>query len=209
MRSKEQAHDYRYFPEPDLPPLVVRPAWVEEIRRALPELPAAKRTPLREGARPPRVRRGRPHLHPRGGRLLRDGGGASGNAKAASNWVMNEVLRKLKDDDATRPVQGAARGPGRDDPAHRRRHDQREDREGRVREDVGRGERPTAIVEQEGLAQVSDEGALEAAVAEVVAASPEQVATYRSGRTATLGWFVGQVMKRPGARPIRAWSTLC
>jgi aspartyl-tRNA(Asn)/glutamyl-tRNA(Gln) amidotransferase subunit B len=62
------------------------------------------------------------------------------------------------------------------------------------------GEGPKAIVEREGLTQVSDQGAIRAAVAEVMAASPDQVATYRKGRTATLGWFVGQVMKKTGGR---------
>ena len=201
MRSKEEAHDYRYFPEPDLPPLVVRPAWVEEIRLSLPELPGEKRTrfvkehglPEYDAAVLTSAREVADYFET----VAR----ASGNAKAASNWVMNEVLRKLKDD--LTPLAQCKVRP--EDLAEMIRLIDGGTISGKIAKDVfekmwSRGERPTAIVEQEGLAQLSDEGAIEAAVAEVVAASPEQVATYKGGRTATLGWFVGQVMKKTGGK---------
>ena len=126
---------------------------------------------------------------------------ASGNAKAASNWVMNEVLRKLKEDD--RPLAECPVRPG--GLADLIRLIDAGTISGKIAKDVfekmwATGDAPSAIVEREGLVQVSDEGALEAAVAAVLAASPDQVATYRKGKTATFGWFVGQVMKKTGGK---------
>ncbi len=202
MRSKEEAHDYRYFPEPDLPPLIVGSAWVDEVRASLPELPAQKRSRFV-------AEYGLPHYD---AAVLTAARGvadyfeavarASGNPKAASNWVMTEVLRKLKDDArgavtelALRPVQLAelirlveAGSVSR-----------------AIAKDVfGRawesGEDPRLIVKREGLNQVSDEATIQAVVSEVLAASPTQVATYKSGKTSTLGWFVGQVMRKIGGK---------
>jgi aspartyl-tRNA(Asn)/glutamyl-tRNA(Gln) amidotransferase subunit B len=201
MRSKEEAHDYRYFPEPDLPPLRVDEAWVEEVRRSLPELPAARRERLaREHGLPPYDAAVLTQERDVADYYERAAVG-SGNAKAASNWVMTEVLRKLKEDE--RPLGSSPVGPealGRlirlvDAGAI----------SGRTAKDVfetmwASGEEASAIVEREGLGQVSDETALAELAAEIVAASPEQAASYRAGRTAALGWFVGQVMKRTGGR---------
>jgi aspartyl-tRNA(Asn)/glutamyl-tRNA(Gln) amidotransferase subunit B len=201
MRSKEEAHDYRYFPEPDLPPLVVSKEWIEEVRRSLPELPAEKRRRFAS-------EHGIPDYDASVLTLSRDVADyyetvarESGNAKAASNWVMTDVLRKLKDDE--RPLSECPVKPGQ--LAELVRLIDGGAISGKMAKDVFEkmwesGDGPKAIVEREGLAQVSDEGALRAAVAEVVVASPDQVATYRSGRTATLGWFVGQVMKKTGGR---------
>jgi aspartyl-tRNA(Asn)/glutamyl-tRNA(Gln) amidotransferase subunit B len=126
----------------------------------------------------------------------------SGNAKAASNWVMNEVLRKLKEEegDDLEACRVTPRGLGELVGLI-----ETGTISGTIAKDVfermwGSGDAPGAIVEREGLAQVSDEGALQASVAEVVAANPEQVASYRRGKKAALGWFVGQVMKRTGGK---------
>ncbi len=201
MRSKEEAHDYRYFPEPDLPPLVVHEEWVEETRRSLPELPAPKRKRFV-------TEYGLPDYDASVLTLTRDVADyyetvakASGNAKAASNWVMNEVLRKLKEDDE--PLRDCKVRP--ESLAEMIRLIDGGTISGKIAKDVfekmwARGEGPKAIVEREGLTQVSDEGAIQAAIAEVIAASPEQVATYKKGRTATIGWFVGQVMKKTGGK---------
>jgi aspartyl-tRNA(Asn)/glutamyl-tRNA(Gln) amidotransferase subunit B len=201
MRSKEDAHDYRYFPEPDLPPLVIEETWLEDVRASLPELPAARRRRFVDEYKLPAYDAGVLTLAPEVAAYFEAVARASGNAKAASNWVMTEVLRKVKDDD--RPLAASALAPER------------------LAEllklvDAGAitgtsakvvfermwtsGEDARTIVEREGLAQVSDEGAIEAAVAEVVAASPEQVATYRKGKTSALGWFVGQVMRKTGGK---------
>jgi aspartyl-tRNA(Asn)/glutamyl-tRNA(Gln) amidotransferase subunit B len=127
--------------------------------------------------------------------------GETGDAKAASNWVMNDVLRKLKEDDAE--IDACRVTPASlgqlvkliDDGTI----------SGKIAKDVfermwASGEGPQAIVEREGLVQLSDESALEAMVAEVVTANPKQVAAYRGGKKATIGWFVGQVMKKTGGK---------
>jgi aspartyl-tRNA(Asn)/glutamyl-tRNA(Gln) amidotransferase subunit B len=201
MRSKEEAHDYRYFPEPDLPPLVVTPAWIEEVRKSLPELPADKRRRFVAEYGLPDYDAGVLTLT----RDLADYYEAvareSGNAKAASNWVMTEVMRKLKEDD--RPLTSCPVPPG--SLAELVALIDEGTITGKIAKDVFEkmwtgGEGPRAIVEREGLTQVSDEGAIDAAVQKVIARSPDQVATYRKGKTNTIGWFVGQVMKETGGR---------
>ena len=125
----------------------------------------------------------------------------SGQPKAVSNWVMTELLRKLKEDGrplAEAPVT-AQRLAGLVELVAAGTIS------GKIAKDVfermwATGEPAAAIVEREGLSQLDDEGALGAAVAEVVAASPEQAASYRGGKKAALGWFVGQVMKKTGGK---------
>ena len=119
------------------------------------------------------------------------------------NWVMNEVLRKVNEAGEGRGLAGCPVPP----PALAEliRLVESGSVSGKMAKDVfekmwATGEAPRAIVERDGLAQVSDEAALRAAIADVVAASPEQVAAYRGGRTAALGWFVGQVMRRTGGK---------
>jgi aspartyl-tRNA(Asn)/glutamyl-tRNA(Gln) amidotransferase subunit B len=201
MRSKEEAHDYRYFPEPDLPPLVVSAEWVEEARRSLPELPADRRQRFaREYALPPYDASVLTQE-----RQLADyfeaAARASGNPKAASNWVMTEVLRKLND--GGRPLAVSPVGP--EALAGLVRLVDAGTINGKTAKDVFErmwttGEDASAIVEREGLTQLSDDSSLRAVVAEVVAAGPDQVASYRGGKAATLGWFVGQIMRRTGGR---------
>ena len=125
----------------------------------------------------------------------------SGNPKAASNWVMTEVLRKLKEDG--RPLAACPVPPGGLAELIRLLD------EGTISGGTAKqvfetlwtsGGSARAIVEREGLAQVSDESALQAAVAEVVAQNPAQAATYRGGKASALGWFVGQVMRRTGGK---------
>jgi aspartyl-tRNA(Asn)/glutamyl-tRNA(Gln) amidotransferase subunit B len=201
MRGKEDAHDYRYFPDPDLPPLRVTPAWIEEVRASLPELPGERRRRFAAEYGLPDYDAGVLTASRRVADYFEAAAKAGGNAKAVSNWVMTEVLRKLKDADgdvAACPV------PPSDLGALVKLIDAGTI-SGRIAKDVfetmwARGESPEAIVEREGLRQVSDEAAIERAVADVVAASPEQVASYRAGKAAALGWFVGQVMKRMGGK---------
>jgi aspartyl-tRNA(Asn)/glutamyl-tRNA(Gln) amidotransferase subunit B len=201
MRSKEEAEDYRYFPEPDLAPLVVEAALLEAQRSALPELPPARRRRFAEALGLPEYDAGVLTLEPEVADYFEEVAGLCGSPKAASNWVMNEVLRKLKEETGTRP--------GERVPAPQLASligmVEREELSGRQAKDVfeelwGSGEGPEAIVSRRGLRQLSDAGALERAVAEVIATSPEQVATYKGGKRGTLGWFVGQVMKKTGGR---------
>jgi aspartyl-tRNA(Asn)/glutamyl-tRNA(Gln) amidotransferase subunit B len=201
MRSKEEAHDYRYFPEPDLPPLVVARDWIEEVRRSLPELPADKRRRFVAAYGIPDYDAGVLTLSREVADYYEDVARESGSAKAASNWVMTEVLRKLKDDE--RPLAACPVRPGQ--LAQMIKLIDAGTISGKTAKDVfekmwATGEGAKQIVEREGLLQVSDEAAIEAAIAEVMAASPGQVDTYRKGKTATFGWFVGQVMKKTGGR---------
>ncbi len=201
MRSKEEAHDYRYFPEPDLPPLVISQEWIEEVRRSLPELPADRRRRLVAEYGVPDYDAGVLTLTREVADYFEATSQASGNPKAASNWVMTEVLRKLKEDEqplATCPIP----------PAHLAELIRLLDAgtiSGKIAKDVFErmwqsSQGPEAIVKREGLLQVSDQGAIQAAIAEVMASSPEQVATYRNGKTSTFAWFVGQVMKKTGGK---------
>jgi len=201
MRSKEEAHDYRYFPEPDLPPLRVDAAWISQVRDGLPELPAARR----------RRFLGQYALPAYDASVLTQERGLadyfeavaalSGNPKASSNWVMTEILRKLKED--ARPIEQSPVTPPR--LAALLRLVAEGTVSGTAAKEVFEtmwktGEDADRIVEREGLGQLSDEGALVALVSEVVAANPEQTRSYRGGKTAALGWFVGQVMRRSGGR---------
>ena len=204
MRSKEDAHDYRYFPEPDLPPLVISDDWKSATQKDLPELPAAKRARFV-------AEYGIPHydaevltLTQSVASFFEDVAKGCGNGKAASNWIMTEVMRELKgrdDEDissAKWPITAASL-------AELIRMIDSGAINGKTAKDVFAkmwisGESPKAIVEREGLSQVSDTGAIDAAIREVIAGAAEQVATYKKGRTNTIGWFVGQVMKKTGGR---------
>ncbi len=201
MRSKEEAHDYRYFPEPDLPPLVITREWIEEVRRSLPELPAGKRRRFVAEYGIPDYDAGVLTLSREVADYYETVARESGSPKTASNWVMTEVLRKLKEDE--RPLAACPVKPGQ--LAELVKLIDGGTITGKIAKDVfekmwASAEGPKAIVDREGLTQVSDEGPIQAAIAEVMAASPEQVATYRKGKTNTLGWFVGQVMKKTGGR---------
>jgi aspartyl-tRNA(Asn)/glutamyl-tRNA(Gln) amidotransferase subunit B len=201
MRSKEDAHDYRYVPEPDLPPLVVSPEWVEEVRSSLPELPEEKRRRFAAEYALPAYDAGVLTQEPEVAGYFEAAARASGNAKAVSNWVMTDVLRKLKEGAsgiASSPVGPAAL-------AGLVRLIDEGTISGKIAKDVfermwATGGEAGDIVEREGLTQLSDDSALEAIVAEVVSHSPEQAASYRGGKAAALGWFVGQVMRRTEGR---------
>jgi aspartyl-tRNA(Asn)/glutamyl-tRNA(Gln) amidotransferase subunit B len=201
MRSKEEAHDYRYFPEPDLPPLLVHEEWREEVRRSLPELPADKRRRFVAEHGLPDYDAGVLTLSRDVADYFEKVARESGSPKAASNWVMNEVLAKLKE--TGEPIGACKVRP--ESLAAMIRLQAAGTISGKIAKDVflkmwATGDEPLAIVEREGLLQVSDEGPIRAAIAEVMAQSPEQVATYRKGKTGTLGWFVGQVMKKTGGK---------
>ncbi len=201
MRGKEEAHDYRYFPEPDLPPLLVSEAWVAEVRESLPELPAARRQRLVRELGLPEYDADVLTQEPEVADYFEAAARVCGDAKAASNWVMTDVLRKRKDD--ARPL---VAGPV---PPQRLGELIRLVAQGTINGNTAKqvfetmwasGEPAPAIVEREGLAQVSDAGALGAVIAEVIAASPQQVASYRAGKQSTLGWLVGQVMRKSGGK---------
>ncbi len=201
MRSKEDAHDYRYFPEPDLPPLEVGAEWLAEVRGSLPELPAERRRRFVAEYALPEYDASVLTQERELADYFEEAARESGQPKLASNWIMTELLRKLKED--ARPLAQATVAPAA--LAGLVKLVAAGSISGTTAKDVfermwASGEPAAAIVEREGLAQLDDEAALEAAVAEVVAASPEQVESYRGGKAAALGWFVGQVMRRTGGR---------
>jgi len=202
MRSKEYAHDYRYFPEPDLVPLTLDAGRVEQIRAALPELPRARRQRFV-------TQYGLP-AHDAGlltqSRALADyyeaAVRAHANPKAIANWITSELLHEVDADDEA-AVAGARITPASlaglvkliDDGTI----------SGRIAKDVfsrmlASGEEAATIVKREGLTQVADAGALEALVDQAIAGNPKAVADFKAGKTAAGKALVGQVMKASGGK---------
>ena len=196
MRSKEQAHDYRYFPEPDLIPLRIGDEWLSRVRERVPELPAARRRRFIESY----------GLREYDADVLtatRDIGGyfekaaaTAGDPRAAANWVMGDLAgalsqngKEIGDSPVSAENLGAlvaliAQGKI----------------SGKLAKEIfpkmfATGDGPEAIMEREGLKSISDDSALGTIVDEVIAANPKQVEQYRSGKSAVLGFLVGQVMK--------------
>jgi len=196
MRSKEEAHDYRYFPEPDLPPLELAPELIEEIRLSLPELPDARRRRFIEQYALPAYDAALLTQSPELAAYFEATAAAAKNPKAASNWIMGDLTRKMNElgveirDVSLTPQalaglialidSGTISGP--------------------IAKDVfekmyASGRAAADIVAAEGLARIDDEAAIEAAVREVVAANPGPVAQFRAGRQQTFGFLVGQTIK--------------
>lgn len=195
MRSKEDAHDYRYFPEPDLLPLVLDEAWVERLKEKLPELPDEKRRRFCEEY-------GIPFYD--AGVLVAEAATADfyesvakgRDARLAANWISGDFFAAMNRTGGTienPPVSAKPLGELIDLISDKTIN-------GRIAKDVFEemvetGKSPAAIVEEKGLRQVTDTGAIDAAVAAVLAANPDKVAEYKSGKDKLFGFFVGQVMK--------------
>lgn len=212
MRGKEEAHDYRYFPDPDLVPMVVAPDWVERVREALPELPQAKMqrfiTEFGLSAAVAEVLSAE--------RLLAEYFEACtqlhDDARTCANWVMGDVQRMLNEtglDIAEIPIA----------PAHLCGILQRI-ADNTISGKIGKkvfdlmwesGKSADSIIEEQGLKQVSDTGAIEAMVDEVIEANPAQAQEFRAGKDKLLGFFVGQVMRasRGKANPAMVNELLC
>jgi aspartyl-tRNA(Asn)/glutamyl-tRNA(Gln) amidotransferase subunit B len=196
MRSKEEAHDYRYFPEPDLPPLRIPVTEIARIQRDLPELPEARKRRLVAEYGIPDYDAGILTQSVALADYFEATAAAAKNAKAASNWIMGELARKMN---ATgHAIEAVPVTPAR------------------LAEliallDAGKINGPTAkdvfekmydsgraaadIVQQEGLSQIQDDDAVLTMIREVLAANEDAVASYRGGKTTTFGFLVGQVMK--------------
>jgi aspartyl-tRNA(Asn)/glutamyl-tRNA(Gln) amidotransferase subunit B len=196
LRTKEYAHDYRYFPDPDLPPLVLDPTWIEEVRRSLPELPDARRERyMRELGLPPydaaviTASRGLAEF-------FEEAVSAYPQPKTVSNWVMGEVRRYLNEH-GLEPEDVPVR-PGH--LAELLRMVERGTINTRVAKQVfgvmcETGRPAAEIVREKGLEQVSDEAFIDRAVEEAIAGNPAVIADYRKGKEKALGFLVGQVMK--------------
>lgn len=201
MRSKEDAHDYRYFPEPDLPPLEVSNEWIESLRAALPELPEARRQRFMRdydlNADEAFTLTNQRELAD----YFETAARAANNHRAAANWILSELLRELKN--AEVDITGC-KIKAKDLGALIRLIDD-QTISGKIAKDVfaemfTSGKPPTEIVKEQGLVQITDTGAIEKIADEVIAANSEQLAKYRAGKTAVMGFFVGQVLKASGGK---------
>jgi aspartyl-tRNA(Asn)/glutamyl-tRNA(Gln) amidotransferase subunit B len=195
MRSKEDAHDYRYFPDPDLLPLILDAAWVEGLRAALPELPDAKRARfMRDYGLPPYD--AAVLVAEQGIAAFFETVAKGRDARLAANWVTGDFFAALNRTGRTietSPVSASDLGALLDLMADNTIN-------GRIAKEVFEamvetGASPGEIVEQRGLRQVTDTGAIDAAVAAVLAANPDKLAEFRGGKDKLFGFFVGQVMK--------------
>jgi aspartyl-tRNA(Asn)/glutamyl-tRNA(Gln) amidotransferase subunit B len=199
MRTKEDAHDYRYFPDPDLPPLAVSEQWIEEIRSRMPELPEAKRAryqaelglPVHDAITLTSTRSMAEYFD----HTIANAAG-SASPKEVANWLIGDLSAKLNEtgkDASESPV-----SPTQLTGLLARIHDGTIS--GKIAKEVfdamwaGEGD-ADAIIERKGLRQISDAGAIEAIVAEVLAANPKQVEDYRAGKEKAFNSLVGQVMK--------------
>ena len=194
LRSKEESHDYRYFPDPDLPPLVLAPEWVAGQRAALPELPEARRARFELAFGLPaydaRVLTGEVVLADYYESVV----AAGVEPKTAANWVMGDVMISYNETGGfpveARRLAGLVTLVREGVVSHQAAK--------RVYTELAQGpaDEPMAVAERLGLVQVSDHGALAGWVGEVLEAHPAEVARYRGGETKLMGFFVGQVMKR-------------
>ena len=202
MRSKEEAHDYRYFPDPDLVPVVLDEAWVAEIEAAMPELPAERKARFMEQL-------GLPEADAEvltSSRELADyfeqALAGYSQAKKLGNWIMTELMRVLKGEEGNdlsqcpvTPKQLAALLTMMEQGTI----------SGKIAKTVfeemmATGKDPEAVVKEKNLVQMSDTGELTAIVREIIAANPEQAQQFREGKTKVMGFFVGQLMKKTGGK---------
>jgi aspartyl-tRNA(Asn)/glutamyl-tRNA(Gln) amidotransferase subunit B len=196
MRGKEEAHDYRYFPDPDLVPLLVGEEWVERVRRELPELPDAKIERFVKEYGIPRYDAEVVAADRATADYYDALVGRHGNGKLCSNWVMGEVQRALKDAGLT--IDDCPVSPAMLAGMLKRIDDNTIS--GKIAKKVfdemwQTGKDADTIIEEQGLKQVTDLGAIEPVIDEILAANPGQVEEYRAGKDKLLGFFVGQVMK--------------
>jgi aspartyl-tRNA(Asn)/glutamyl-tRNA(Gln) amidotransferase subunit B len=204
MRSKEEAHDYRYFPEPDLLPLQVSAEWIDDARGALPELPAARRRRFVEawGLKEQSAQvltASRPLAD-----YFEATASVAGDGQAAANWIETEVLRKIKESKAEisrlediplDPVRlGKIVAMVKSGTIS-----------GKIAKEVfeavyDTGKDPAEVVRDQGLGQMTDEGPIREAIETIIAQNQPQVGQYKAGKTALLGFFVGQVLKATGGK---------
>jgi len=196
MRSKEEAHDYRYFPDPDLVTIAVSETWVEEIRRGMPELPLEKRERFRREYGIPSYDAGVLTASRALADYYEEVARLCGLPKIASNWVMGDILRFLNEDkrdikDCPIPASSLA---------EMIRLIEEGVISGKMAKEISEemyrtGKTPQVIIEEKGLLQISDAGALIPLIEKVMADNPSQLGQYRGGKDKLFGFFVGQVMK--------------
>jgi aspartyl-tRNA(Asn)/glutamyl-tRNA(Gln) amidotransferase subunit B len=196
MREKEMAHDYRYFPDPDLPPLIITSTLIDRITQELPELPDAKRARFMKEYELNEYNADVLTASQELAEYYEKVAKGSGNAKSSANWVMNELLGRLnaggKEIDET-PVSAE----------HLASLIQQVD-SGKISGKIAKtvfdemlvsSKSPEVIIGEKGFVQISDASALELSIRKIIDANPSEVAAYKGGKTKLLGFFVGQVMK--------------
>jgi aspartyl-tRNA(Asn)/glutamyl-tRNA(Gln) amidotransferase subunit B len=196
QRAKEEAEDYRYFNEPDLPPLSIDPAWIEAVRAALPEAPATKEARYRDEFGLAAIEAAALAEDREVAEWFDAAVRAGGRPKALANWVLNDLFRLLNERGTTitsiplTPVAlvelQAAVDEGQINLTTAREV---------LAEMVDSGRGAGEIIDRRGLAQISDQSALNAVIERIIAANPEPLASYLNGKESLLGWFVGQVMR--------------
>jgi aspartyl-tRNA(Asn)/glutamyl-tRNA(Gln) amidotransferase subunit B len=202
MRTKEEAMDYRYFPDPDLGTLEVDAAWVAEVKASMPEMPEARAARLSaQYALPSSDANLICSARPLADWFEAAARAQKANPKAVANWLLSDLLGRMSDADRqagrvpVAPASLAALVALIDGGTI----------SGKIAKEIlpdmiATGKAPADLVKEKGLVQISDEGALREAAAKAVADNPSQVAAYRAGKAATFGWFVGQVMKATGGK---------
>ncbi len=196
MRSKEEAHDYRYFPDPDLVPLAISGVWIEDVRKGLPELPLEKRERFVSRYQIPPYDAGVLTSSRALADYYEEVVRLSGQPKVASNWVMGDVLRFLneeKRDIRECPIKASALAAmidliGKGAISGKMAKEV-------VEEMYKTGKAPEGVIREKGMVQITDEKQLSETIAAVIAANPEQLVQYRTGKEKLFGFFVGQVMK--------------
>ncbi|MDH7500186.1 MAG: Asp-tRNA(Asn)/Glu-tRNA(Gln) amidotransferase GatCAB subunit B, partial [candidate division NC10 bacterium] len=196
MRSKEEAHDYRYFPEPDLVPLRIPPSWVEEIKKKMPELPQQRRARFVEQFGIPDYDAGVLTSSKALAEYYEDCVRLHPQPKLVSNWVMVELLGLLNKEG--KGIEESPISPGA--LAEMLGLMERGVISGKIAKSVfeemySTGKSAPAVVQEKGLTQISDEGELSRLIQEVIAANPEPVADYQAGKEKSFTFLVGQVMK--------------
>ncbi len=196
MRSKEEAHDYRYFPEPDLPPLVVAPEFIEQVRASMPELPEARRRRFIEEYELSFADASQLTSERTLADYYEQAARAAANPRAASNWIRSELLRELEAKGISiseSPVAPEELGAL----IHTIEEGGISGKQGKdvLIEMFATGKTAAAVIAEQGLAQVSDTGEIESIIRGVLDSNPQQLAQYRAGKETLFGFFVGQVMK--------------
>ncbi|WP_136441217.1 Asp-tRNA(Asn)/Glu-tRNA(Gln) amidotransferase subunit GatB [Pacificoceanicola onchidii] len=200
MRSKEEAHDYRYFPDPDLLPLEIEQAWVDDIAASLPELPDEKKARFVKDFGLSEYDADVLTAEVVNASYFEEVAGAAGDGKLAANWVINELFGRLKKEDHS--IEESPVSPTQ--LAGIIKLIKSDAISGKIAKDLfeivyTEGGDPEVIVEERGMKQVTDTGAIEAAVDEIIAANPAQVEKAKQNPKLA-GWFVGQVMKATGGK---------
>ena len=201
MRSKEEANDYRYFPDPDLLPLEIGPELVEEVRRALPELPARKRERFMHEYGLSEYDAGVLSMSRAVADYFETAAAGVADKKLAANWVMGELAGALN----KAGLEISASPLGAEDLLGLLRRIEDDTISGKIAKEVfeamwsGEGD-ADAVIEARGLKQITDAGSVEAIIREVMAANPQQLEQYRAGKDKLFGFFVGQVMKSTGGK---------